>query len=554
MATVTSPFEVSLDGLDVVDINAVRFDPKSVSVVLRDAAGDTTTSAALAASLHGFLMDGIHAATLFIVGEVTARLHIRPGSGGSGDVGSECDSGACSSSISISAWSSGAPGSTNSSCSASTTGVSGDEDHRLTPADRVCDPVTNHIGPPNAVCVPSGKCADDAGADADASGSSSGSGSGSGSSSNDDRRMRFGRLGYVNPAADAAADEFARDGAPSCRLYIAQKGHIIASSVDVASYEPVFLTDAEVSPSFPVTLLIALGGSSLDARDLHPPRPRFKGTIMEVTIDPHHFNDDEDRTVSLLQTHPLVDAAWNSACLRLRLSHADAFCAKVHVIGASGLPRRGVTHEIFRYLAPVFALVMQTNVEMTSAARALTDKFMEMKDVETELRRQAMNPSFAAFMANRTETAVVNVTVAAADFLLPEALELSRETLEALAANRSDCSRSTSEPSGDRSDGAGQSDHGNHGDHGDHGAMCSRSTSSESGNASEGGKDSGGSSSGHCSRSTSSSSGVSDRSVPGSSSYSTSSSSYHSQSKCSRSSSEGVPLLQRRNIRRRKVE
>ena len=472
VSTVTSPFEVPLDALDVVDINAVRFDPNSLNVVLRDAAGEATTSAALAASLHGSLMDGIRAASLFIVGEVTARLRVK---------GSESD-GDWSSSVSISAWSSGAPGSTESSCSSS--GAKANDVYE-----------GYHPQGAGVGCAP-----DDAGADADVSGSSSGS------SSNDRRRMRFERLGYGVPEADRAADEFARDGAPSCRLYIAQRGHIIASSVDVASYEPVFLTDADVSPSHPVTLLVSLGGSTLDARDLLPPRTRYKGTILETTIDPNHFDDGDEKTVTLLQTHPLVDAAWNSACIRLRVGHSDAFCADLHVIGASGLPRRGVTHEVFRYLAPVFALVMQTNVEMTAAARALTDQWTEQKKIESELRSQVMNPSLSAFMANRSQNAVVNVTLAASDFLFPEALDMSRETLEAMmAARRSECSQSTSEPS-DRSG----SDHG------------------------------------HCSRSTSSSSGASDASGPTTTSSSANSS---SSGACSRSTSEGgVTLLRRRKM------
>lgn len=534
VATVTSPFEVSLSAFDVVDVNAVRFDPSALSVVLRDAAGEATTSAALAATLHGFLVDGMRAATLFVVGEVTARLRVKPGSSGGGGGGGQCedDNGDCSSSsISISAWSSGAPGSTDSSCSSSTAGIP-----EPTGGAGVVDDAAD------AVDVGTGQCAkppacdadpyadpyannnDDAGADADASGSSSGE-------SSSDRRMRFERLGYGVPDADRAADEFARDGAPSCRLYVAQRGHIIASSPDVASYEPVFLTEAEVSPTQSVTMLIVLGGNALDSRDLLPPRRRFKGTILEATIQPNHFNDDEEKTVTLFQTHPLVDAIWNSACVRIRVSHPDAFCANLHVIGASGLPRRGVAHEVFRHLAPVFALVMQTNVEMTAAARALTDQWTEHKRIEAELRSQAMNPSLSAFIANRSQNAVVNVTLAAADFIFPEALELSKDTLEAIAARRSDCSRSTSEPSGDRSDGAGQSDHGNLGG----GAVCSRSTSSESGNASESGGDSGGSSAGHCSRSTSSSSGASDASGPSA----TSSSAHPSSSGCSRSTSEG---------------
>ena len=211
---------------------------------------------------------------------------------------------------------------------------------------------------------------------------------------------------------------------------------MLASSPDVASYEPVFLTEAEVNPAHPVTLVVALGGSSLDARDLLPPRRRIKGTILETTVDPHLFVDQQDTTVDLRQTHPIVDAAWNASCVRLRFNHVDAFCATVHVVGASGLPRRGVVHEVFKYLAPVFALVMQTNVEMTAAARALTDDWRAKEQLEQELRNQAMNPSFEKFKANRIQQADVDFTNEAADYLLPESPELSRETLKALAAAR----------------------------------------------------------------------------------------------------------------------
>ena len=210
---VESPFDLPLSTLDVVDVNAVRYDASTLDVEMRDAAGGFTGSAALAASLHGRLLEGIAAATLFVVGECTARLSVRPGAdegdddeddedcGGGGDARSDC-----SSSISLSLWSSGAPGSSLSSSEyRSSSGSSSRSCAEAAPAPEPV-PTTACGAPPPPALEP----AQPADGSCDASGSSSGTGTSS--SSGDDARMRFERLGYSRPEADKAADEFARDG------------------------------------------------------------------------------------------------------------------------------------------------------------------------------------------------------------------------------------------------------------------------------------------------------------------------------------------------------